>query len=283
MQGVATDVEKDVYELDHYQHNQQHRAILDWLTPVDYSPQHHEFISRRQEGTGQWFLRSPEFQTWLKNNGQTLFCPGIPGAGKTIIAAIVIDHLLANFQHDPHTGIAYIYCNFQRQDDQTVEKLPANLLKQLAQRQSSLPKTVQDLYEKYEESRTFPSLHQITAALRSTAAAFEKVFFIIDALDECQNSTKLLNTLFDLQTKARPNVLATSRINDDIKRRFDGSATVEISAANEDVLAYLNGQLSLRRLDFIDEDIQEKIRDAVLKAAGGRYAQYSVKFREWLN
>ncbi|KAM0524671.1 hypothetical protein ACHAPE_000770 [Trichoderma viride] len=267
------DILSDVYELDHNQHNQQRQAIFDWLTPVDYSPQHHDFISRRQEGTGQWFLRSPEFQTWLKNNGQTLFCPGIPGAGKTILAAIVIDHLLAKFQHDPHTGIAYIYCNFRRYDDQTVEKLLVNLLKQLTQRQSSLPKTVQDLYEKYGKSGMLPSLHQITAALHSTAATFEKVFFIIDALDECQNlaQTKLLDTLFDLQTEAGANILATSRINDDIKRRFDGCATVEISAANEDVLAYLNGQLSLRRSDFIDEDIQEKIRDAVPKAAGGSF------------
>jgi Cdc6-like AAA superfamily ATPase len=274
MQGVATDMGKDNHNLVYNQHDQKRQAILDWLTPVDYSPQQHDLIRRQQEGTGQWFLRSPEFQTWLENNERSLFCPGIPGAGKTIIAAIVIDHLLAKSQHEPHTGIAYIYCNFQRQDEQTVEKLLANLLKQLAQRQSSLPKTVQDLYEKYEKSGTLPSLHQITAALHSTAAAFEKVFFIIDALDECQSlaQTKLLDTLFDLQTEARANILATSRINDDIKRRFDGCATVEISAANEDVLAYLNGQLSLRRLDFIDEDIQEKIRDSVPKAAGGRYA-----------
>lgn len=264
---------KDNHNLVYNQHDQKRQAILDWLTPVDYSPQHHDFISRRQEGTGQWFLRSPEFQTWLKNNGQTLFCPGIPGAGKTIIAAIVIDQLLAKFQHDPHTGIAYIYCNFQRQDEQTVEKLLANLLKQLAQRQLSLPKSVQDLYEKYEKSGTLAPLHQITAALHSTAAAFEKVFFIIDALDECQNlaQTKLLNTLFVIQTEARVNILATSRYLYNIIRRFDGCATIEIAAANEDVLAYLNGQLSLRRPDFIDDDIQEKIRDAMPKAAGGRY------------
>ncbi|PON29543.1 hypothetical protein TGAM01_v201792 [Trichoderma gamsii] len=60
-----------------------------------------------------------------------------------------------------------------------------------------------------------------------------------------------------------------------MKRIFDGlgrCATVEISAAIGDVLAYLNRQLSLRRSDFIDEDIQEKIRDAVPKAAGGSFA-----------
>lgn len=274
MRGVATDVEKDNRKLVHDQHNQEHQAILNWLTPVDYSPQHQDFISRRQEGTGQWLLRSPEFQEWLNNHGQTLFCPGIPGAGKTIIAAIVIDHLLASFQHDPHTGIAYIYCNFQQQDDQTLEKLLANLLKQLAQRQSSLPKTIHDLYEEYEKSGTLPSLHEIMAALHSTAAAYESIFFVIDALDECQDlaQTKLLDELFNLQIETGANIFATSKINDDMRRQFDGCATVQISAANEDVLAYLNGQISLRRSSVINDDIQEKIRDVVLKTAGGRYA-----------
>lgn len=282
MRGVATDVEKDNRKLVHDQHNQEHQAILNWLTPVDYSPQHQDFISRRQEGTGQWLLRSPEFQEWLNNHGQTLFCPGIPGAGKTIIAAIVIDHLLASFQHDPHTGIAYIYCNFQQQDDQTLEKLLANLLKQLAQRQSSLPKTIHDLYEEYEKSGTLPSLHEIMAALHSTAAAYESIFFVIDALEECQDlaQTKLLDELFNLQIETGANIFATSKINDDMRRQFDGCATVQISAANEDVLAYLNGQISLRRSSVINDDIQEKIRDVVLKTAGGRYAQHSVKFRE---
>ncbi|KAK1252735.1 hypothetical protein MKX08_003922 [Trichoderma sp. CBMAI-0020] len=252
----------------------EHQAILYWLAPVDYSAQHQDSISKRQEGTGQWFLKTPEFQAWLRNSGQTLFCPGISGAGKTIIAAMAIDYLLANFQHDPHTGIAYICCNFQRQGDQTVEKSLANLLKQLAQRQPSLPKAIHDLYEEYEKSGTLPSLHQITAALHSTTAAYKRIFLIIDALDECQEltQTKLLDQLFILQTDTGANILATSRINDDIKRRFEGCATVAISAADEDVLAYLNGQLSLRRLGIINENIEEKIKDAVLKAADGSFA-----------
>jgi Cdc6-like AAA superfamily ATPase len=285
MQEVVTSVEKDVHTLVHKQDDQKRQIALNWLAPVDYASQQHDFIIRRQEGTGQWLLRSPEFQTWLENSGQTLFCPGIPGAGKTIIAAIVVEYLLAKFQHDPHTGITYIYCNFRRQDDQTVEKLLANLLKQLAQRQSSLPESVHDLHENYKKTGTLPSLRQISAALHSTAAAYKRVFIIIDALDECQDlaRTKLLDDLFNLQTQARGNILATSRVNDDIERRFEGCSTIEISAANEDVLAYLNDQLTLRRSTVLNDDIQEKVRDAVLRAADGMYARCPVKFSQFLS
>jgi hypothetical protein len=103
--------------------------ILDWLTPVDYGPQQTDYIRRRQPGTGQWLLDSPEFHAWIEADKQTLFCPGIPGAGKTILTSIVVEALTTRFSNDPMIGIAYIYCNFRRQDEQKINDLLASLLK----------------------------------------------------------------------------------------------------------------------------------------------------------
>jgi hypothetical protein len=108
-----------------------HNRILNWLTPVDYAHQQKDFISRRQAGTCQWFLDSIEFQMWLESDKQTLFCPGIPGAGKTILTSVVVEELDARFQKDPSIGIAYVYCSFQRQTEQTAEPLLLSVLKQL--------------------------------------------------------------------------------------------------------------------------------------------------------
>lgn len=107
----------NVVKLVRYQEDQGRQTVLDWLTPIDYMPQQSDFISRRQAGTGEWLLDSVEFQTLLNTDEQTFFCPGIPGAGKTILAAVVIDELTTQFSNDPTTGIAYIYCNFRRQDE----------------------------------------------------------------------------------------------------------------------------------------------------------------------
>lgn len=94
------------------QDNQDQEVILDWLTPISYGAQQSDILGRRQEGTGQWLLDSPEFQQWLHGDGQMLFCPGMPGAGKTIMASIVADHLCNKYQHDSNIGIAYLFCNF---------------------------------------------------------------------------------------------------------------------------------------------------------------------------
>jgi DNA replication protein DnaC len=66
---------------------------MNWLTPIDYAIQQTDFVKQHQEGTGQWLLDSREFQKWLTNNGETLFCPGFPGVGKTILSSVIINHL----------------------------------------------------------------------------------------------------------------------------------------------------------------------------------------------
>ncbi len=90
---------------------EQRRTILEWITPIDYGPRQNYFISRRQAGTGQWLLDLEKYQAWLDTNRQTIFCTGFPGAGKTIITSIVIDHLTSRVR-DKSIGIAFVYCEF---------------------------------------------------------------------------------------------------------------------------------------------------------------------------
>ena len=89
-----------VDQLNRRQNDQDRLAILEWITPIEFTTQQHDFIKRRQAGTGQWLLGSSKFQTWLETRGQMLFCPGIPGAGKTILTSIVIDYLDHQFIND---------------------------------------------------------------------------------------------------------------------------------------------------------------------------------------
>ena len=269
------------------QHDQEHEAILKWLTPIEYAPQQNDYIRRRQLGTGQWLLDSPEFQTWLVTRKQTLFCPGIPGAGKTILTSIVVDDLFARFQNDTSVGIAYIYCNFRRQDDQKLDNLLLSLLKQLVQKQSSLPDSVKVLYDRHKNKQTRPSPDEISIALQSIAAIYSRAFIIIDALDECQATdgcrTKFLEEIFNLQAKTRANLFATSRINDGIAKLFDREVSLKIRATNEDVEIYLNGQMRFLQPDILDDDIRDMIRTEIIKAVDGMYVMHFTKMWCGLN
>jgi hypothetical protein len=219
-------------------------------------------------------LDSTEFQAWLETSKQTLFCPGIPGAGKTIQTSIVVYDLCNRFRNETTTGIAYLYCDFQRQADQTAEYLLANLLKQLAWFQEPLPGTVEELYERHESRNTRPLLEEISTALQSVSMMFPRVFIIIDALDECQETDgsrgKLLTELFSLQNKSELNLFVTSRFIPDITKRFEGCLSLDIRPSHHDIWNYLDKHMS-RLPDFVKDniDLQTEIKTEIGAAIEG--------------
>ena len=271
-----------VIMLARHQDDQERQAILNWLTPIDSSAQQSDFVSRLLEGTGQWLLNSDEFQAWLNKSKQTLFCPGIPGAGKTMITSIVVNHLENEFQNDANIGIAYLYCNYRQQQEQKAEDLLSSLLKQLAQEQVSVPADVRSIYESHRTKRTRPSSGEIVKALHSAIRLYARVFIIIDALDECYASTEgrdtFLSEIFDLQAQGQVNIFATSRFILEIMSRFEGCMSKEIRAHDDDVLRYVNGRIPqlLRSRISNYPDIQDAVRRGVVKAVDGMYVHYSV-------
>ncbi|KAL6814598.1 ankyrin repeat protein [Trichoderma camerunense] len=250
--------------------------ILEWLTPVNYGLQQTDYFQRRHPGTGQWLLNSAEFQQWLHTSQQTLFCQGIPGAGKTILTSIVINDIYKRFDQDSTVGISYIYCNFQRANDQQVIHLMESLLKQLSERQPSLPSVVKDLYNSHRLKHTRPSLTEIHEALHSVARMYSKVVLIVDALDECQasdnNRKKFLAEIFALQSTTKAKVFATARHIQDIRNEFDGSILLEIRAKEDDIRQYLEERiLGLPSFIFKRPDLQERILDQIANAADGMF------------
>ncbi|KAF2807096.1 purine and uridine phosphorylase [Mytilinidion resinicola] len=235
----------------------EHDTVLEWLTTIDYSPDQNYYHSRQQHGTGQWFLDSAQFQAWLKTDKQTLFCPGIPGSGKTFITSIVIDYLQTNYEN---SNVAYLYCKVNQQDQQTLEGLLGSTLKQLVRKQFPLPKIVVDLYDQHKAKQSRPELTEISTVLRSIISLGSRSFIIIDALDECQNHLgcrdDFLEQIFTLQTNARVNIFATSR-PEEVQTKFSKSIVREIIATDEDMKTYLDDQISQETVKEVEDALKD--------------------------
>ena len=271
-------LQKNVDGLHNAQNLQQHKVIMDWLSPMDFPAQQHDFISRKQEGTGQWFLDSPEFIEWSKGSNllgshKTLFCPGIPGAGKTMMAAIAIDYL-HKVTGSETVGVAYLYCNYKAQTNQNASHLLASLLKQLVQTRPAIARPVVQLHDSHSRKNTRPLLQEISETLQSVCAKYSTVYIVVDALDECadQDGTRshLLSQLFNLHKSKELclHLMCTSRFIPDIVRRFQSMPMLEVRASNEDVKSFVIGQMPrlpkcIQKDDELKSIVQMKIIEAV--------------------
>jgi hypothetical protein len=266
-------IKAGVHAIQQDQDRQRHHIIADWLSTTDFPAQQSDFIARREVGTGQWFLDSPEFTKWLCTPKETLFCPGIPGAGKTMMAAITIDHLSTTTESDA-IGIAYIFCNYKAQADQNTTSLLAPILKQLVQARPSLAEPVSRLYEHHSSRRTKPSLEEIFAALQIVVKNLTRVYVVVDALDECSDRdgtrSRLLAKLRDLQREADVHLMVTSRCIPDIENEFRLVPTLEVRASDADVKRFVEGHIyRLPRCIQRDNELQGFMEDKIVEAVDG--------------
>lgn len=263
---------------------QKHRNITKWLTRLDYTHRHSDILSKRHEGSGEWLLQSRAFKQWLEKNGiHTLFCPGKPGAGKTVITSIVIDELHHIHRNDRTVGIAYLYCDFRRKHEQKPLDLFLSLLEQLVQQQHQVMGKVKDLFNKHKLKRTRPTLDETFKVLREIIIkTFERTFIIVDAIDECQASNEgrkpFLSLLFNLQDDTSFSLFVTSRFIPNVMKEFERRKETTfqfIRADEEDMQRYLDTHIS-RLPVFVQSShrllgFRDKIKKVITQQADGMY------------
>lgn len=251
--------------------------ILEWITTINYGPQQSDFLRKREPDTGQWLLHSEAYRKWADTKGLTLFCPGVPGAGKTILTATVIDNLCERFKYDSSVGIAYLYLNFERRVQQTPEMLLASLAKQLLQGWVPLPESLQKLYKSRKDKSTDPSPTEILEILESAVRLHARTFIVVDGLDECEKTAfvaRLSEKIFHFQQESELGIsfFATSRPIPVIEKLFNTDVCLRqrVLASNHDIMKFVNGHMD-ELAGFVSEmpDLQREIVTTIINASGG--------------
>lgn len=89
----------------------------------------------------------------------------------------MVDRLRSSFAHD-QVAVAHIYSNYKNQDFQTLERVTASLLKQLARAQSETPRAVEALYDRLSQQQAAAAPQkELAETLLLTCKTYRKVFF----------------------------------------------------------------------------------------------------------
>ncbi|KAL8691378.1 MAG: hypothetical protein Q9224_004193 [Gallowayella concinna] len=224
---------------------EKRQEVLAWFSPLNFSKTQQDVFARREDGTGQWFIDSPEFQDWVSGSTCTLCCPGIPGAGKSILAAVVVDTLRNEFAHDASKGIAAVYCNFKEREMQNPQNLLAGACAQLIQgSMHPLPDALTSLHKLHNTSGTKPSWEEVNQIFDVVVRSHGTVFVVIDALDECSEPVRevIIPRLKCLPDNVR--VLITTRPIGKITGRFPNSPKIGIRATDADLTRYIISRIA---------------------------------------
>ncbi|KAF4459089.1 hypothetical protein FALBO_14162 [Fusarium albosuccineum] len=248
-------------------------------------------LRRTEPDTGNWLVYSEKFQDWLDGPGTTILCPGMPGAGKSFIASIAINCLQQIYLLDQDTRITFLLCDFNSQQEQCPEELLASLLKQLLEGRP-IPQDLKELlkYYKSKPSECRPLMGELLGCLTTAMGLYEKVFVIIDALDEHKTEprTRLLEEMFNLQANFNLNILATLRPVQELLSLFEGSGVLvhvlEIRAHQDDIQKFINSKITNNLLFLRKKTPEERskihleIMSSISQAADGMFLLAALYF-----
>jgi len=161
-----------------------------------------------------------------------------------MMAAITIDYLYSTVECDD-TRVAYLFCRYKAEANQSATNLLAALLKQLVHSRPDIAAPVTRMHDYHLKQQSRPSLNDIFEALQSVCLSYAVVYIIVDALDECadKDSTRgrLIDKLRELQTRTDVRLLFTSRFIPEITQKFQSNSMLEVRASEEDVKRFVAG------------------------------------------
>ncbi|KAJ7118105.1 hypothetical protein C8R44DRAFT_189884 [Mycena epipterygia] len=265
-------ISKSVRDAARKQEAAERDRIIEWYSPLNFFLRQADIFNGHQPGTGEWLLDHDVFKKWKSGTGNTIWCRGMPGAGKTVLVSIVVDNLRTGLESQ-NVGVAVIYLNHKETDAHSPSKLLASLWRQLVFRKP-IWSTVYQLYEKHHEPRTRPALDEDQALLCSIIADYSKVFILVDALDEYPEVQRdvLLRLLCTLGPTVNLLVTSRSHIAIDHVTSFE---PLEIRAREVDIRKYLEGQIlkSSRLSKHIQKspDLRETIEAKIIQRSDGMF------------
>ena len=157
-------------------------------------------------------------------------------------SSLVIDSLCDQAREED-IAVAWLYCDYNAQQEQTVTNMMGAILKRLVGRE--IP---EDIRKAFQEGRR-PLLADLIRMLRIAIAPLPQVFICIDALDEClpKNLLEVLESLRDIVRESRSTrIFLTGRphVGGDIQRYLPKAFAIPIIPNTDDIRNYLEMRLN---------------------------------------
>lgn len=234
--AATTSIQSEIGLLKISQTKSQFLAAISPRNPIS-KPRPHSC-----PGTGAWFLESSNYADWLGRSPDTsgmLWCHGLPGVGKSVLASLAVDDLQRRQRRDGFY-LAHFFCDDYLRSHQTTPAIMQTILAQLIEQGD------EDLLELAHGH--LPMIgsgndpENLMKIITQVCALKRPIFIVFDAEDEMSHTVRPMVVRF-LQSLHGSNcrVLVTSRLPPSDDR---GVPLMFIGGCNEDIKRYAERRLN---------------------------------------
>ncbi|KAL5380194.1 hypothetical protein DPSP01_007994 [Paraphaeosphaeria sporulosa] len=212
-------------------------AVREWFAVGSIQEEDHTSfneIRATYKDTAKWIVKNEKIKDWMHADNPTtpiVWLTGMPGAGKTILAS----SLISECQSKATCITSYFYCHYEGQGCNTAVDVLKGLMHQLL---DQYPDMLPPCHTKRTGSGE-PVLRSIERAKKlfeDFCSIPEKMFIIIDGLDECEQLERkqLLDFLVGMVTQCdtsepgKLRVMVVSQEYGDIKRALHNPSSSKI-------------------------------------------------------
>jgi hypothetical protein len=251
-----------------------------WLSPPDPSINHNIARKAHHKGTASWFFQGGIFKQW--KSSPLLWVHGKPGSGKSILCSGIVEDIKAQHEAGSVT-MAYFYCDFRDEDKQNCRSLVLSIISQLCAQSNHCCGILSRIYLAHNKGAQRPSDETLAKCLTEMVSLPVQgpIYLIVDALDECPNSSGLptsreevLDLINNLVGLRLPNlhICVTSRPEIDIQTILEPLTTLRVSLHNqtgqkEDIVNYVR---SVVQSDKMMRRWREEDRNLVIETLSER-------------
>ncbi|KAI3588105.1 hypothetical protein IWW34DRAFT_798055 [Fusarium oxysporum f. sp. albedinis] len=183
------------------------------------------------------------FDFWYSTPGSRLWCSGIPGAGKSVLAVAMIEECLQRNAQDTRKAVAYFFCTYKNESSQHSTTILSSLCMQLEMQSESAFQILQEYHDQLFSGRDLsarPTAETLAQKLHLICACFTRTYIIVDGLDECDHRVAANGyDVINMALSSRDEIIIRQRLKNDFPH-------VEIKAHTEDLQLYVASELSER-------------------------------------
>ncbi|KAJ5088344.1 hypothetical protein N7456_011960 [Penicillium angulare] len=281
-------VQNSDLQMDEKEYRETIQELKEWLEKTDSdSPasEYRKHINSHAQGTGEWILETSQYKQWTETDGvRNLWVRGIPGCGKSVVAASLISRL----RRQGNGIVLFFFFREIIQTNRSPRSLIQDFCHELLDHSLPLVASLKKLMDNHSTVASVPFEKLWNSLIDSLGSIKQQVFCVVDALDEMKRgkeSDQFLEDFLYRKTPETVKVILTSRQVPHVEKHMHGACLVDLRLdrrnVDRDIALFLTQKLTDSQMD-IPPETAELLKQAICDRGKGLFLYARLMFDKLL-